>query len=130
MKQSLLHPKAKADLSGWKVCFLHADDIFPRQICALGKTTPAPPPPYEMTYFSSMFYKFCALDWPLRAWQFVCARKFFSTHFILSSLANLLLPINSKLLINESVYARFPRNPIQNWTFPNTSSIVLLNSPS
>ena len=43
--------------------------------------------PREMAYFSSIFYKFCALDWPLREWQFACARKIFSAHYILFSLA-------------------------------------------
>ena len=70
----------------WKVCFLRAEDIFPRQICALGKTTPHTASPYEMTHFSSTFFKFCALDWLLRAWQFVCAPKIFSMHNIPSSL--------------------------------------------
>ena len=43
---------------------------------------------YEMAYFSSIFFKFCALHWPLRAWQFACARKIFSVHYILSSLVS------------------------------------------
>ena len=42
---------------------------------------------YEMAYFSSIFLKFCALHWSLRAWHFACARKIFSVHYILSSLA-------------------------------------------
>ena len=39
----------------WKDCFLPAEDIFPRQICALGKTIPALSSPYEMTYFQAYF---------------------------------------------------------------------------
>ena len=35
---------------------------------------------------TSIFFKFCALDWPWRAWQIICARKIFSAHYILSSL--------------------------------------------
>ena len=71
----------------WKICFLRAEVIFPRRICAHEKTTPARPlSPFEMTYFSSIFFKFCALDWPLRAWQFVCVRKIFNANYILSSL--------------------------------------------
>ena len=42
--------------------------------------------PSEEVYFSSISFKFCALDWALRAWQFACARKIFSAHYILSSL--------------------------------------------
>ena len=42
--------------------------------------------PYEMIYFSSIFFKFWALDWALRARQFACARKIFSAHYILSNL--------------------------------------------
>ena len=41
---------------------------------------------YVMLYFSCIFSTICALDWPLSAWQFACVRKYFSTHYILSSL--------------------------------------------
>ena len=51
------------------------------------KNCPSISSPYESVYFSSMFFKFCALDRLLRAWEFACARKIFSAHYILSSLA-------------------------------------------
>ena len=47
--------------------------------------------PYEMVYFSSILFRFCALDWSLRAWQFACARKIFSAHYILFSLGRSLV---------------------------------------
>ena len=47
--------------------------------------------PYEMACLSSIFFKLCALHWLLRAWQFACARKIFSVHYILSSLGFLFL---------------------------------------
>ena len=47
-------------------CFLHVEDIFPLRIGALGKT-PSLRLLYEVACFSSKIFKFCALDWPLRA---------------------------------------------------------------
>ena len=61
--------------------------FFPVEFARMRKPPPhGLSPPFEMAYFSSIFFKFCALDWPLRAWQFVCARKIFSANYILSSL--------------------------------------------
>ena len=76
----------------WKVCFLRAEDIFPVKFARLEK-----PPSQRLRICNGTFlkvpaldkyiFKFCALDWPLRAWQIICARKIFSVHYILSSLA-------------------------------------------
>ena len=55
--------------------------------------------PYTMVYFASIFFKFCALDWSFRAWQFACARKIFSAHYILSSLDVLPEPPFSKMIL-------------------------------
>ena len=51
------------------------------------KTRPRIFSPYGKVYFSSISFKFCTLAWALRAWQLACARKIFSAHYILSSLA-------------------------------------------
>ena len=39
----------------WKVCFLRAEDIFPHQICALGKTVLASPPHMKWFVFQVYF---------------------------------------------------------------------------
>ena len=57
------------------------------------KNRPRISSPYEMVYFSSIMFKFCALDWVLHAWQLACAWKIFSAHDILSSLATRSLPV-------------------------------------
>ena len=59
----------------------------PSNLCAWENHPRIAPPPYEMTYCSSIFFKFCALDGLLRAWQFAYAWKIFSAHYILSSVA-------------------------------------------
>ena len=61
----------------WKVCFFRAEDIFPHQICTLGKTVLASPPHLKMYIFQVYFPN-------------SCARKIFSSHYILSSLVQFL----------------------------------------
>ena len=41
--------------------------------------------PYEVVYFSSILFKFCAPDWSLHAWQFACARKIVSNTLYLAA---------------------------------------------
>ena len=43
--------------------------------------------PVRNGIFFQIFFKFCALDLALCVWQSACARKIFSAHYILSSLA-------------------------------------------
>ena len=45
---------------------VHAEDIFTVKFASLEKH-PSIASPCEMAYFSSMFFKFSALDWPLRS---------------------------------------------------------------
>ena len=71
----------------WEVCFLRTEDIFPIKFARL-ENRPRIFSPYEMVYFSNIFFKFCALDWTLHEWQFACARKIFSAHYILPSLGS------------------------------------------
>ena len=61
-------------------------NFSPSNLCAL-KSRPRISSPYEMVYFSSIMFKFCALEWALRSWQVACARKIFRAHDVLSSLA-------------------------------------------
>ena len=61
-------------------------NFSPSNLCAL-KSRPRISSPYEMVYFSSILFKFCALEWALRSWQVACARKIFRAHDVLSSLA-------------------------------------------
>ena len=82
----------------WKVCSLHAEDIFSRQICAHGA------PPHMKWFFvqesarlTIIFFTFCAPEWSLRAWQFVCA-QIFSAQYILSSLVFKHIFLNSVLV--------------------------------
>ena len=73
----------------WDVYFLCAEDIFSRQFPCLGNHLRSGPT-YEAVYFSRLFSRFCALEWPLHAWQLACAQKIFSVHCILSSPGSLL----------------------------------------
>ena len=77
----------------WKVCVLRAEDIFPIKFARL-EQSPCNAFTFVILYLSTMFCKFCAVGWPLRAWQFACYQKknlesclkIFSAHYKLSSL--------------------------------------------